>query len=155
MMRAMMRNQALAYDVQAPPLGSFAALMELYEMNYMLMRRLMPRMPELSGTLCSEGGEGLPLVVEVLEQGRFTTVVRMFYRMPGEDGGLCEVPDLRVRVYRDARVAEAVNGRLRGRGCHTLGPAGERCLEQRWRLNRFLYKWLRYLLYRQHHIEGA
>lgn len=153
-MRAIMKYQPLATAVPAPPLRSFAALMELYEMNFMLMRRMMPDMAVLSGTLVSQGGEGLPLHVEVLEQGRFTTVVRLFYRLPCEDGGVREAPDLQVRVYHDARVAEAVAGRLRGRDCRAQGQAGERCLDVRWRLNRFLYKWLRYLLHRRQRIVG-
>lgn len=155
MMRAIMKYQALATAMPAPPLRSFAALMELYETNFMLMRRLMPDMAGLSGTRASQGGEGLPLHVEVLEQGRFTTVVRLFYRLPCEGGGVRDAPDLQVRVYHDARVAEAVAGRLRGRDCSAQGQAGERCLDVRWRLNRFLYKWLRYLLHRQQRIEAS
>ena len=150
-----MKYHALATALPAPPVRSFAALMDLYETNFMLMRRLMPGMAAQSGTLVSEGGDGLPLHVEIIEQGRFTTVVRLFYQLPREDGGVDEAPDLQVRVYHDARVAEAVTGRLRGRGCSAHGQAGERCLDVRWRLNRFLYKWLRYLLHRRQRIENA
>lgn len=155
MMPAIMRKTSAITTVVAPPVRSFAALMELYETNFMLMRRLMPDMAGLSGAWVTEVGDGVPLHVEVLEQGRFTTVVRLFYRLPCEDGGLREVPDLQVRVYHDARVAEAVAGRLRGRDCSAHGQVGERCLDVRWRLNRFLYKWLRYLLHRQQRIDAS
>lgn len=155
MMRAIMKHAVIASAVPAPPVRSFAALMELYEMNFMLMRRLMPGMASLSGVLVAEGGEGLPLHVEIVEQDRFTTMLRLYYRLPREDGGHHEAPDLQVRVYHDARVAEAVAGRLRGRDCVAQGRSGETCLDVRWRLNRFLYKWLRYLLHRQQRIGSS
>lgn len=132
---------------------SFVALMDLYEMNYMLMRRLMPKMQQQRGVLVSTCQAGLPLHVEVLEQDRFTTVLRLFYRIRQDEGRISEVPDLHVRVYHDARVAEAVAGRLRGRDCVVGGRSGERCLDVRWRLNRFLNKWLRFLLHRKHLLE--
>ncbi len=148
-----MKHASLATAVPAPPVRSFAALMELYELNFMLMRRLIPGMSRHSGVLVSAAGEGLPLHVEIVEQDRFTTMLRLYYRLPREDGGHDEAPDLQVRVYHDARVAEAVAGRLRGRDCVAQGRSGERCLDVRWRLNRFLYKWLRYLLHKRHRID--
>lgn len=145
-------RQTTTTTVPAPSPRSFAALMELYEMNFMLMRRLMPDMARAQGTHVATQGEGLPLHVEVLEQGRFTTMLRLYYLLPsqGEGGQLVRAPDLEVRIYHDARVAEAVAGRLRGRDCGA--PGGARCLDVRWRLNRFLYKWLRYLLHRRQRI---
>jgi len=137
--------------VPAPRVRSFAALMELYEENFILLRRLVPSMSSMSGQYCSQGRGGLSLYIEVLEQDKFTTVLRMLYRLPAEDGGVNEAPNIHVRIYHDASVAEAVAGRLRGRDCVAMGRTGERCLDVRWRLNRFLYKWLRYLLFRQHH----
>ena len=148
-----MKYTPLATAVPAPPMRSFAALMELYEMNFMLMRRLIPDMRALTGIHASQGGEGLPLFIEMVEQDRFTTMLRLYYRLPREDGGHDEAPDLQVRIYHDARVAEAVAGRLRGRDCVAQGRSGEKCLDVRWRLNRFLYKWLRYLLHKRHRIE--
>jgi len=137
--------------IPAPRARSFSALMELYEENFILLRRLAPSMTSMSGQLCSQGRGGLPLYIEVLEQDKFTTVLRMFYRLPSENGAVSEAPNVHVRIYHDANVAEAVAGRLGGRDCLALSRSGERCLDVRWRLNRFLYKWLRYLLFRQHH----
>lgn len=125
MMPAIMRQTTPT--VSAPPLRSFAALMELYEMNFMLMRRLMPDMARAYGTHVATQGEGLPLHVEVLEQGRFTTMLRLYYLLPAEGAPPVRAPDLEVRVYHDARVAEAVAGRLRGRDCGAPGAA--RCLD--------------------------
>ena len=153
MISSMTKILSVTSSVPAPRLRSFAALMELYEANFILLRRLIPRLASLDGLVCSQGRGGLPLYVEVIEQDKFTTVLRMFYRLPAEGGGVNEAPDIHVRVYHDARVAEAVAGRLRGRDCVVMGRTGERCLDVRWRLNRFLYKWLRYLLHRQHRLS--
>jgi len=151
MIESMTKILSVTSSVPAPRVRSFAALMELYEANFILLRRLMPTLASLDGLVCSHGRGGLPLYVQVIEQDKFTTVLRMFYRLPAENGGVNEAPDIHVRVYHDASVAEAVAGRLRGRDCVAMGRSGERCLDVRWRLNRFLYKWLRYLLFRQHH----
>mgnify|MGYP000375832691 CR=1 FL=1 len=150
MMPLMTKILSVTSSVPAPHVRSFAALMELYELNFILLRRLMPVMAEMKGLYCSQGRSGMPLYVEVLEQEKFTTVLRVFYRFAAVEGDVNEAPDIHVRVYHDASVAEAVAGRLRGRDCVAMGHAGERCLDVRWRLNRFLYKWLRYLLHRQH-----
>lgn len=110
----------------------------------------MPQMADMR-ELCQSGGKGgLTLYVEILEQDRFTTVLRMFYRLRADDASISEAPNIHVRIYHDARVAEAVSGRLRGRDCVAMGRRGERCLDVRWRLNRFLYKWLRHVLHRQY-----
>jgi len=150
MMSRMTKILSMASSIPAPRVRSFAALMELYEVNFILLRRLMPSITSLNGVHSSQGRSGLPLYIEILEQEKFTTVLRMFYRLPVEDGGVHEAPDIHVRIYHDASVAEAVAGRLRRRDCLAMGQAGERCLDVRWRLNRFLYKWLRYLLHRQY-----
>lgn len=150
MMRGMNRTISVIPTIPMPRMRSFAALMEVYEANFILLRRLMPQMTQMTGFCCAQAKTGLPLYVEVLEQDRFTTVLRMFYRLSHEDGSINEAPDIHVRIYHDARVAEAVAGRLRGRDCVAMGRQGERCLDVRWRLNRFLYKWLRYTLHRQY-----
>ena len=135
---------------------SFAALMDVYEHNYILIRRLLPHLNQIQQlvTLIGRGG-GLRLYVEITEQDRFTTVLRMFYRLEDKEARINEVPDIHVRIYHDARVAEAVSGRLRGRDCVPTGRVGTRCLDVRWRLNRFLYKWLRYLLHRQYVLTSS
>ncbi len=150
MIECMTKILSVTSSAPAPRVHSFAALMELYEANFILLRRLLPTLTSLDGLVCSQGRGGLPLYVQVIEQDKFTTVLRMFYRLPAENGGINEAPDIHVRVYHDASVAEAVAGRLRGRDCVVMGRTGERCLDVRWRLNRFLYKWLRYLLHRRY-----
>jgi len=53
-----------------------------------------------------------------------------------------EYPDMRVRIYHDARLAEAQEWGLQSRA--------ERELDQRWARNMMLNKWLEYCLERGH-----
>ena len=78
MMPHMTKILSVTSSVPAPRVRSFAALMELYELNFILLRRLMPMMAEMKGLYCSQGRSGIPLYVEVLEQEKFTTVLRVF-----------------------------------------------------------------------------
>jgi len=60
----------------------------------------------LHGTLVSSAPGDLDLHVEALEHCRYTSILRMTYLFDADDGRVAE-PDLEVRVYHDARLAEA------------------------------------------------
>ncbi len=130
---------------------TFAALMELYEDNYLQLRRLCPDPAAVGGRAVSRVDGALDLHLEVLERTRYTTTLRLTYRF-GEGDRVREQPDVRVRMFHDARQAEVL-----GRYCRSTGEdrmidtlAGQPGLGCRWRHNRFLYKWLRYCLRQGH-----
>lgn len=128
-------------SLEAPP-RSFAALMELYEVNYMYMRRLAPGLSEqlTTGAVVSVSRHGVELCLEILGGARYTTTALLTHRFQGADGGCETVPDLAVRIYLDARLAEVME----------VGGGGSRCasggLVERWAENRFLNRWLRFSL---------
>lgn len=126
---------------------SFAALMELYENNYIFMRRLLPD-PDRSGDLgVSRAGDTPDLHLEVLERCPYTTSVLLTHFF--DEGAEPEVtPNLRVRIYHDARVAEVLpESRIRGfRYWRDSEPPAPGTLVWRWEVNRFLNRWLRYCL---------
>jgi uncharacterized protein YqiB (DUF1249 family) len=68
-----------------------------------------------------------------------------------------QIPDLRVRVYHDAHLAEAQEWA----GTHTqsvlkaLRSQAERELDQRWARNVMLNKWLEYCVERGHRFSSA
>lgn len=141
----------LAHDTP----GSFSALMDLYERNYIGMRRLLPMMPPASATRVSQTPGGLDLHLHVIERCRYTSELLLTYQFDQEDGLLITEPDLRIRVYHDARLAEVVAAHLRHRAfLETMHRDMERTnhiqLYNRWRINRFLYKWLTYCLRQGH-----
>lgn len=133
--------------------GTFAGLMDLYERNYINVRRLIPTMPPVQARLQSRLPNTLTLHLEVVERFPYTTELALtyhFFRL----GEMVAEPDLRIRVYHDARQAEVLTAHLRRwpesvllDGCDTPGAQ----LHGRWRVNRFLYKWLSYCLHQGHH----
>ncbi|MEM7378814.1 MAG: DUF1249 domain-containing protein [Pseudomonadota bacterium] len=127
-------------------------LMALYEQNYLNMRLLVPDLAQLAaGEYWSVLPDCLDLRLRVLERSRYTTTVNLSYEFAPESGRV-DKPDLCVRVYHDARSAEAMSGLIHG---NRLERREVRDLQRSWTLNRFLYKWLRYNLHRGHKFNRA
>jgi uncharacterized protein YqiB (DUF1249 family) len=93
----------------------------------------------------------LDLHLLVLERSRYTTTLKLTYLFTDELGQF-PAPDLQVRFYHDARLAEALScGRKRGK--RTAWYDRNRMqysLDERWHINRFLQKWLGYCLRQGH-----
>lgn len=137
-------DSAVVLPKLARPL-SFAGLMTLYESNYVRLGWLLPVLPPPGARLMSAGSGDLPLYLDVTEVARYTTTLRLTYLFP--DGPqLSADPDLRVRVYHDANLAEAMDCTPRPRHRvlkpFTTGHGSE--LERRWMRNMMLNKWLEY-----------
>jgi uncharacterized protein YqiB (DUF1249 family) len=130
----------------------FGNLMELYEKNYMQLRLLIPelkRIPEMP--VVSHVTGCLPVHFTLLEQTPYTSRLHLTYRFyDNREGRGYVAPDFEIRVYHDARTAEVVSGLLHGQQ-HVERKT--RNLDDSWRLNRYLYKWLSYLLRRGHRLQ--
>lgn len=133
------------------PAGSFAALMDLYERNYMLVRRLVPEIPAAGVREISRIGDGLDLHLSIQARHSYTSDFYLTYRFR-RTAGPADEPALQVRVYHDARAAEVMGAHLRNWPVFNQHDAhGHPDLAERWRVNRFLYKWLGYCLHQGHH----
>jgi len=127
------------------------ALMELYELNYIALRRMIPQ-PELIGAATVSAPAGaLALHLQIVERAPYTTTLRLTYLF-SDAQGLFPAPDVLIRMYHDARVAEVVSrGRRRGSRGSEYDRGRERyTLAQTWEVNRFLHKWLGYCLRQGH-----
>jgi uncharacterized protein len=130
---------------------SFVSLMMLYESNYIRLRGLLNDARAVSGHLISRSEEDCDLHLDLVEQCRHTSILRLTYLFEDETGDVAD-PDLEVRVYHDARLAEASQcaqwirhpslRQIRGSLSNTLG--------ERWLRNMMLNKWLDYLAERGH-----
>lgn len=142
----MEHNTLIKQCLSAP--GSFAGLMALYEQNYRLFKELLGKSKVDNEELVSRCSGHLPLRLQVLERFRYTTTYTLTYLF--RDSGIPKTdPDLVIRVYDDAAMAEVlgIGGEevLRAKG----GPRNQLdawVLERKWQLNRFLEKWLEYCL---------
>ena len=129
-------------------ISRFARLMDLYESNYISLRLLVPGIDKLEGDLISSVSGCLNLHCRIVEKSKYTTTINLTYLFDNASREQYE-PDLYVRIYHDARQAEAMSGLIHGQR-HI--KRSSRSLESGWQLNRFLHKWLRYVLYRGHKV---
>ena len=88
----------------------------------------------------------LDLRLDVLEQHRFTSELRLTYAMVDAATGAPD-PSAFVRLYRDARQAEATHCHVGRRWQDAIGmyPPSDTLIRHRLRMNTFLGKWLDYL----------
>lgn len=138
----------LVVSWRARPRG-FVALMGLYESNYLRLAQLAGDLRALPSCSVSRVKGDCTLVMNVCERARYTTELLMTYLLPARQvpAVLERVPDLRLRLYHDARLLEA-----RGAG----GVARERELDRCWNRNMMVNKWLEYCAERGHgFVRGA
>lgn len=129
----------------------FASLMELYEQNYLLTRLLAPDLKKLAaGEYVSRADACLPLYLSVLEKERYTTTICLSYRFK-DRLPYPKQPNLTIRIYHDASTTEAMSGLIHGQ---RYTQRNVRRLHESWKLNHFLYKWLRYCVHRGHSFKA-
>jgi uncharacterized protein YqiB (DUF1249 family) len=140
---------------------SFVALMGLYESNYTRLGWLVRDIGAIRGSRRSIVRGDCDLVLTETERGPYTVTFTLTYELagatgvdvwPAEAAQRLTLPDMSVRVYHDARVAEALgwapthdHAALR-----QFRNGLDRELDQRWARNTMLNKWLEYCVERGH-----
>lgn len=128
---------------------SIAHLLELYERNYRMLLRLIPQLEchAAGQQVVSRSQSDCPLHLEISACDRYTHTLRLTYEFTDEQG-LRRQPDLWVRAYRDASLAEALECEHRPPWLarDDADPAAHAFLSAQWRRNLLLHKWLEYLL---------
>jgi uncharacterized protein YqiB (DUF1249 family) len=129
--------------------------MALYESNYLRLASLAGNLRQLAGVRLSRVVDDCDLRLSVTERSPYTTSLDLTYLFTDST-----YPDMRVRVYHDARLVEAqewapsVDPHARQLPEHEvlrrLRSAAERELDQRWARNTMLNKWLEYCIDRGH-----
>ena len=124
---------------------SFVSLMTLYESNFIRLGWLVPELRRMQGSVVSEVSGEPALELSVVEQCRYTTSLYLTYLF-GESGAITREPGLEIRVYHDARLAEAC-----GTGTGPTHPRLRKLVAEvavdrggRWSCNMLLNKWLEY-----------
>jgi uncharacterized protein len=137
------------------PVG-IAALHELFERNFRLVQCLVPELELPFDDATSFSSTDLALRLTVIERGRYTCAFRLTYEF-SEDGATVMQPDLSIRVYRDARLAEALTCPTRPAwlASDEGDPLALQYLDAQWTRNVLLHKWLHYLMGHGHSFSLA
>jgi uncharacterized protein len=124
---------------------SFTSLMTLYESNFIRLQALAGDVRRHAGSKLSRVAGDCDLQLEILEHAPYTSMVRLTYLFQDEAGTVAD-PDLELRVYHDARLAEARQcGRwIRHPSLEHVRAGIPRQLGERWLRNMMLNKWLDY-----------
>ena len=116
-------------------------LMDLCEENYRQLLLIAPNLAEMVGSYHSVAEGQQDLHLEILEQSRYTTLLRLTYYFRNNSKPIAD-PDATLRVYHDARQLEVVAIRQSTLPVtnNYLPPA----LNDKWKANNFVSKWLNY-----------
>ena len=126
---------------------SFSGLMDLYEQNYLRLRKIAPDLTIADQMISSVAGH-TDLYLSVRARYKYTTMLSMTYRF-GEPGDYVFEPDMHLKVYHDARVVEVQYFHQRKHGW----VFNDYSLQHKWAMNRFLYKWLGFCVYQDHFFQ--
>ncbi len=127
---------------------SFVDLMEMYEANYIRLRLFCGDIHKLPDETISQIEGGVPVRLSVLERSSHTTLIMLTYLFEDEE----RRPNLKIQIYHDSRQADVQsrNCRITGKDIRLWEEEIDSVLLCRWRLNRFLYKWLGFLEHQGH-----
>lgn len=139
---------------------SFVALMGLYESNFIRLNWLAGALTTLAGQHRSRVPGDCDLLLNVTERSAYTSTFNLTYLLAGDvpdAANAVQYPDMRVRVYHDAHVVEALEWAMaHGQPVlRALRIHAERELDQRWARNVMLNKWLEYCVERGHRFSAA
>lgn len=130
---------------------SFSGLMNLVDENYQRFQRLVPDHPLPFDHAVSRSESDFDLHLTVLERCRYTTTVHLTYWFDAESGERRADPDVTLRLYHDAGVAEVVDScRSRCDFLRDIDPEVGGWLQRQHARNLMVYKWLGYLLRHGH-----
>jgi len=141
-------GKASLYGCEDVVSRDFVSLMDMYEDNYIKLRKLIPGLEQIKDSSVSKSPGHLNLHLNIVERSKYTTTLILSYCFD-EAGESRMEPNLKIRIYHDAGLAEVMSGRLH-HGRLVLDNLPADALRQKWQLNRFLHKWLKYCLRQKH-----
>jgi len=144
-------NSLAVRTARIPRLSRLGWLMALYAENHTRLTRLFQPGDFQTGRHLSSVGDGLDLQLDVIEQHRYTTQLRLTYAMQDPLTGQPD-PSAFLRLYHDTRQLEATHCYVGRRWQDVIGmyPPPAALIGHRLRMNTFLGKWLEYLGERGH-----
>jgi uncharacterized protein YqiB (DUF1249 family) len=134
--------QAIFADIRSK---NFAALMELYEQNYLALHALIPNLRHRQADALSESNADAPLYFKILARQRYgLECLLTYYFEESADANL--LPNAKIRVSFDAKVADVMHLQWQRHPEPSL-------LQEKWQKNYFLQRWLQFCLRKNHRFE--
>ena len=131
-----------------PDPNTFAGLMEIYENNYIKLRKLCGNFNVLDEYSYSRVNNALDLHLQVVERTKYTITLNLTYRFAEQKSNqIKDLPNLLIRVYFDAMQAEVLQRESKK---SQITPSKPSRLSNKWKDNRFLYKWLSFCIAQGH-----
>ena len=131
---------------------SLTSLIDLNEGVYMRLRKLIPNLGSIEKDAVSHVYGYMSLHLSIVERSQYTTSFILTYHFNADSSVKTRQqlePNLLIRMYHDAHLAEAVSAHMSASQLMKHGmPAKTRIAK--WQLNRFLFKWLGYSLRQGH-----
>lgn len=129
------------------PINKSQCLEEICASNYHKLLQLIPGLCVLKECAIGRAANNTTLHVQVIEHTAYTLTIELSHCFNNKATELL-VPEVRIRVYLDARLAEVLSDHARpsvSRVFKDLGLCRE-IMNYKWRLNFFLQKWLDHCL---------
>ena len=146
-----MSQAVVPRPLHLPRLSRLGWLMGLYAENHARLQRLFDPSGLPAGPHVSSVGDGLDVHLDVVARHAYTVELRLSYALVDPVTGEPD-PSAHVRLYRDARQAEATHCYVGRRWQDVIGlyPPPAAIMDHRLQMNTFLGKWLNYLSERGH-----
>ena len=124
-----------------------ACLAKVCEANFERLLRLIPNFADLAECSVARADGKPSLYLQLLKHSPYTLTLELSHRFSKESDSLVE-PDVKIRVYLDARAAEMLSDHARPRVHEALsqGRQAKEVLDYKWSLNYFLSQWLDHCL---------
>jgi uncharacterized protein YqiB (DUF1249 family) len=131
-------------------------LITLYESNFIKFASLVGDPARSPAEFISQSMRDCPLHLRIEEGSRYTRVCRLTYLFE-DPAGPVAAPDMAVRIFLDARLAEVVSWAESHRHPRLVELSSRYAseLDRRWARNIVLSKWLDYLLDMGHSLPAV
>jgi len=127
--------------------GTLSGLMDMYEQNYIRLRKIAPDL-DIADSMISVSPGYMDLYLSVTERCKFTTMLRLTYHFKCREKVIYQ-PDMQLKIYHDARIVEVLD-RLDQKHKRIFSSDS---ITQKWDMNRFLYKWLSFCISQKHYFH--
>tara|TARA_B100000963_G_scaffold196683_1_gene171185 strand:+ start:671 stop:1117 length:447 start_codon:yes stop_codon:yes gene_type:complete len=127
--------------------GSFVGLMTLYESNYIKLNYLFPKIRQYNTDKSIKSLFGKDIHLGINKKTKYTMIISMTYSF--EEIDIIEYePNLTIKIYFDSRSAEVIGvGKLNKKSrLRDITYQNKNIINQLWRRNIILNKWLDYII---------